>query len=70
MAGPTGPWWSGAVRVKRKIGPKRETARSDGLTRVQAERELRRRIDGEVVVSGAKRKTVGRAAGPSARRNR
>src|SRR4051794_29626730 len=56
-----GSWWSGTVRVKRKLGPKRETGRSDGLTRVQAERELRRRIESEVVVSGARRKTVGEA---------
>jgi integrase len=42
-----GRWYVGAERVKRRIGPKRESGSRDGLTRAQAERELRRRIDTE-----------------------
>lgn len=40
-------WWSGERRVQRKLGPKREPGGREGLTRAQAERELRRRIEGE-----------------------
>ena len=35
-----GQWRAGATNVKRKIGAKRERGSRDGLTRVQAEREL------------------------------
>jgi len=56
-----GTWWAGGVRVKRRIGLKRSTARADGLTRVQAERELRRRIETDVVIAGAQRRTVAEA---------
>jgi integrase len=56
-----GTWWAGGVRVKRRIGLKRSTGRADGLTRVQAERELRRRIETDVVIAGAQRRTVAEA---------
>ena len=49
------------MRVKRRIGPKRSPGTADGLTRVQAERELRRRIEIDVVIAGAQRRTVGEA---------
>lgn len=35
-------WWSGDRRLKRSIGPKRADGTRDGLTRSQAEAELRR----------------------------
>lgn len=41
-----GSWHVGGRRVKRRIGPKRSHGASDGLTRVQAEAELRRRFHG------------------------
>lgn len=49
-----GLWYAGGRRVKRKIGPKREPGSREGLTRVQAERELQRRVETEraVVRSG------------------
>jgi integrase len=40
-----GQWWIGGRRVQRKLGPKREPGSRDGLTRKQAEAELRRRIE-------------------------
>jgi integrase len=39
-----GSWWADTHRVKRKLGPKRPTGTTDGLTRRQAEAELRRRM--------------------------
>ena len=45
-----GSWRVGGRRVKRRIGPKRQSGRSDGLTRAMAERELQRRILTEKVV--------------------
>lgn len=42
-----GRWWVGSKRVKRKIGLKRRTGSREGLTRTQAEAELRRRIESE-----------------------
>jgi integrase len=42
-----GRWHSGGRRIKRAIGPKRRAGSRDGLTRPQAERELRRRIESE-----------------------
>jgi integrase len=42
-----GVWRAGGSRVKRAIGPKRRPGSREGLTRAQAERELRRRIDAE-----------------------
>jgi len=44
-----GQWRAGGRKVKRQIGPKRERGTSDGLSRAQAERELRRLIETEVV---------------------
>ena len=42
-----GKWYRGTRRIKRKIGPKRQRASSEGLTRAQAERELQRRVEME-----------------------
>jgi integrase len=56
-----GEWWVGVTRVKRKIGPKRTPGTSDGLTRSQAERELRRRMETERVVAGPQRRTIDQA---------
>jgi integrase len=39
-----GKWRVGSTQVKRRIGPKRAVATRDGLTRTQAEAELRRLI--------------------------
>jgi integrase len=50
-----GLWWVGTQRVKRKIGPKRQAGTRDGLTRAQAERELRRLIDSEAPVPVSQR---------------
>jgi hypothetical protein len=55
-----GSWRVGGTRIKRRIGPKRRPA-PDGLTRTQAEAELRRRIATNVVVAGAQRRTVAEA---------
>lgn len=53
-----GSWRAGARRVQRKIGPKRPPGGTRGLTRVQAERELRRRIDHDLILATAERKTL------------
>lgn len=42
-----GLWWVGDRRMKRRLGPKRKSGTREGLTRAQAERELRRRIETE-----------------------
>ena len=42
-----GRWYLDQKRIKRAIGPKRQPGSSIGLTRAQAERELRRRMDSE-----------------------
>lgn len=42
-----GRWWVDGHRVKRKVGPKRARGTRQGLTRAQAERELRKLIDTE-----------------------
>ena len=39
-----GIWWAGQRRVKRKLGPKRAPGSRAGLTRSQAEAELRREM--------------------------
>jgi integrase len=44
-------WRHGSRRVNRRVGPKREKGSSEGLTRSQAERELRRLIDQETDVA-------------------
>ncbi len=48
-----GRWWIGNQRVKRALGPVREAGGRQGLTRAQAEREMRRRMDVETVVLAA-----------------
>ncbi len=58
-----GSWWSGATRVKRKIAAKRTPGTADGLTRSQAEKELRKRIERDVIVPGAARRTLEEAGG-------
>jgi integrase len=54
-----GKWWVGTSQVKRRIGPKRIPSTRDGLTRTQAEGELRR-LMGSVVpaVRRAERVTI------------
>jgi integrase len=42
-----GRWYIGTKRIKRKVGPKRSPGSRDGLTRRQAEAELRRRMESE-----------------------
>src|SRR3954447_18594747 len=56
-----GSWWSGGVRVKRRLGPKRRSGTCEGLTRTQAERELRRRMDSDPVLGRDQRRTVAQA---------
>ncbi len=58
-----GSWWSGGTRVKRKIAAKRTPGTADGLTRAQAEKELRKRIERDVIVSTAARRTLEEAGG-------
>ena len=58
-----GSWWSGGVRVKRKLGLKRTQGTADGLTRAQAEKELRKRIERDVIVPTAARRTIEQAGG-------
>jgi integrase len=57
-----GRWYDASgARIKRHIGPKRTRGRSVGLTRAQAERELRKLIDSEVPTRRAERMSVGEA---------
>jgi integrase len=42
-----GQWRSGDALVKRKLGPKRRAGERTGITKAQAEAELRRRIEAE-----------------------
>lgn len=52
-------WYVRGRRVKRALGPKRVSGSRDGLTRAQAEAELRRRMAEDVVAVGrADRKTL------------
>lgn len=53
-----GSWRVGGRRVKRRIGLKRRASTSEGLTRTQAEAELRRLMGTEVVLAGPQRKTI------------
>lgn len=39
-----GSWWVGDRRVKRRLGVKRSVGSAEGLTRAEAERELRRQM--------------------------
>jgi hypothetical protein len=45
-----GQWRIDGTLVKRRIGPKRRSSGDDGLTKAQAERELRRVIESMTVV--------------------
>jgi hypothetical protein len=45
-----GRWWIGNQRVKRALGPVRKPGSREGLTRAQAERQMRRRIEAEALV--------------------
>ena len=57
-----GRWWAGNQRVKRALGPVRKPGSREGLTRSQAERVMRRRMESEVVIaSRGDRVTVGDA---------
>ncbi len=54
-----GRWRAGGRMVQRKLGPVREPGTREGLTRAQAERELRRRMEEDaVVVSHRARRTL------------
>lgn len=58
-----GTWWSAGRRIKRSLGPKRKQGGRDGLSRSQAERELRLAMERErVVVAAGQRRTVQQAA--------
>ena len=50
-----GSWWIDGRRVKRRIGPKRSAGKRDGLTRPQAEAELRRLMATVTVTASAER---------------
>jgi integrase len=56
-----GSWRVGGRRVKRRLGAKRRSSSADGLTRTQAEAELRRLMATARVVPGASRRTVAEA---------
>jgi len=56
-----GRWWVGSERVKRKIGLKRKAGTREGLTRSQAEAELRRRIESEKPTTGRRDISVAEA---------
>ncbi len=57
-----GRWWVGDRRVKRALGPVREPGSRNGLTRSQAEREMRRRMGSELPsVARHERPSVGDA---------
>ncbi|MGC1799899.1 MAG: tyrosine-type recombinase/integrase, partial [Solirubrobacterales bacterium] len=52
-------WRVGGRQVKRRIGAVRQTGTREGLTRAQAERELRRKIESTVpTISAGERRTV------------
>lgn len=54
-----GRWYVGTKRLKRRIGPKRQPGSREGLTRSQAEAELRRRIESEQPLPAYSDLTVG-----------
>ena len=57
-----GSWRIGGRRIKRALGPKRTAGKRDGLTRSQAEAELRRKIEAAAVaVARCERKTIEQA---------
>jgi hypothetical protein len=51
-------WRVGGRRIKRQIGVKRRASTAQGLTRTQAEAELRRLMATEVVLAGPQRKPI------------
>ena len=54
-----GKWWVGDRQVKKRIGVVRSRGGRDGLTRAQAERELRRKIESaSMVVAVGDRRTI------------
>lgn len=53
-----GSWWVDTRRVKLKLGPKRPQGSTDGLTRPQAEAELRRRMHESPAAASAVRATL------------
>jgi hypothetical protein len=53
-----GSWRVGGRRIKRRIGLKRRASTAEGLTRTQAEAELRRLMGTEVVLAGPQRNTI------------
>lgn len=54
-------WYVGGRRVKRRIGPKRRASCADGLTRTQAEAQMRALIATTTVVAVGSRHTVAEA---------
>ncbi len=58
-----GRWYVGRERVKRRIGAKRQPGQRSGLTRSQAEAELRRRMQAETITAtgGAARLSLAEA---------
>ncbi len=54
-----GSWRVGTRRVQRVIGAKRAPGSKTGLTRTQAERELRKRMEKDVVLAVADRHSLG-----------
>jgi Phage integrase, N-terminal SAM-like domain len=56
-----GQWRIGGQQVKRKLGPWREPGSRRGLTRKQAEAELRRRIETTETPTPAQAPSVGEA---------
>src|SRR3954449_10137226 len=56
-----GQWRAGTKFIKRRIGPRREAGASNGLTKGQTERQLRRKIDTERASASRERVTVGEA---------
>jgi integrase len=57
-----GRWLVGGRRTNRKLGQVRQPGTKEGLTRSQAERELRRRVESEAPQAVAQRLTVSAAA--------
>jgi integrase len=56
-----GRWHLGGKRINRKLGPVRKPGTRDGLTRAQAEKELRRRQESEKVAVAPTRLTMEQA---------
>jgi hypothetical protein len=56
-----GQWRVGTKLVKRRLGPKRRPGERTGLTKAQAERELRRLLDADLAVAAQARVDVAEA---------